>query len=92
MAYQRQILYGTTNPMAMNMDITQVGPITVVVEHDTPSSCVSTGKQSLVLDQVNDQQILDMSKATAERSLVVFFGERAFACMVEAHAGWEILE
>ncbi|CAJ0547712.1 Ff.00g044660.m01.CDS01 [Fusarium sp. VM40] len=71
-----KILYGTTNPMAMNMDITQVGPITVVVEQDTPSSCVST----------------DMSKATAERSLVAFFGERAFACMAEAHAGWEILE
>lgn len=54
MTYQRQILYGTTNPMAMNMDITQVGPITVVVEQDTPSSCVSTGKQLFVLDQVNN--------------------------------------
>ncbi|KAM0331782.1 hypothetical protein ACHAPQ_006014 [Fusarium lateritium] len=71
-----KILYGTTNPMAMDMDITQLGPISVTIEQDTPSSCVST----------------DMSQATAERSLVGFFGERVFACMMEAHGGWEILE
>ncbi|KAM0351900.1 hypothetical protein ACHAPU_002414 [Fusarium lateritium] len=73
---EANILYGTINPTLVNMDVNQVGPISVMIEQDTPSSCVRT----------------DFSQATAENSLRAYFGDRAFDCMAEANGEWEILE
>ncbi|KAH6957046.1 hypothetical protein DER45DRAFT_614993 [Fusarium avenaceum] len=71
-----EIIYGITNPTSAHMDVSHVGPITVSVGQDIPSSMVK----------------MALTKSTAEILLRRLFGNEMFTCLAAGHAGWEILE
>ncbi|RBR26609.1 uncharacterized protein FIESC28_00606 [Fusarium coffeatum] len=73
---EANILYGEIDPSTQDMAITHVGPITITIQQDMPSSWVKTGPSSGVVEEF----------------LRRFYGERKFACLRARHSRWDPVE
>ncbi|KAI1069262.1 hypothetical protein LB507_008816, partial [Fusarium sp. FIESC RH6] len=70
------ILYGELDPSNQDMAIAHVGPITITIQQDMPSSWVKTGPSS----------------GMAEDFLRRFYGERKFDCLRSCYSRWDLVE
>ncbi|EWZ39489.1 hypothetical protein FOZG_08572 [Fusarium oxysporum Fo47] len=72
----QQILYGNPNPTSQFLNISQVGPISVTVKQNIPSSLAR----------------LDLDSSLAGRRLQSHYGNDAYQCMRSQHTSWQIVE
>ncbi|TVY62025.1 hypothetical protein Focb16_v013736 [Fusarium oxysporum f. sp. cubense] len=75
-AFEVPILYGNPDPTSQFLNISQVGPISVTVKQNIPSSLAR----------------LDLGSSLAERRLQFHYGNDAYQCMRSQHTSWQIVE
>ncbi|KAI7761404.1 hypothetical protein LZL87_002219 [Fusarium oxysporum] len=75
-ALEVTILYGNPKPTSQFLDISQVGPISVTVKQDIPSSLAR----------------LDLDSSLVERRLQFHYGNDAYQCMRSQHTSWQIAD
>ncbi|KAJ9420461.1 hypothetical protein QL093DRAFT_2083142 [Fusarium oxysporum] len=75
-AFEVPILYGNPNPTSQFLNISQVGPISVTVKQNIPSSLAR----------------LDLDSSLAERRLQFHYGNDAYQCMRSQHTSWQIVD
>ncbi|EGU76836.1 hypothetical protein FOXB_12654 [Fusarium oxysporum f. sp. conglutinans Fo5176] len=75
-AFEVPILYGNPNPTSQFLNISQVGPISVTVKQNIPSSLAQ----------------LDLDSSLEERRLQFHYGNDAYQCMRSQHTSWQIVD